>query len=166
MTLLQLLMSCTLGAISGVLYGLSFVFTQRRVLYSQQTPDHNSYRKQIPHSLISAARIVIFAIIVYLLRLETIHFILVVTTFLLTFWLLVLTRKIYCDERLWSLTRNTLEAAGTLWVYTPILFYQCRNCCLHLDHCNAITYSCCPYTLVTEKKWKGCIHYLLISQLF
>ena len=100
MTLLQLLISCTLGAISGAVYGLSFVFTQRRVLYSQQTQNSNSYRNQIPHGLVAAARIIIYAIIVYLLRLETIHFILVVTTFLLTFWLLVLTRKIYCDERL------------------------------------------------------------------
>lgn len=85
MTLLTALTSLLAGSFFGLLYGLSFgLFRNRRAL--------------LP--LATTARLVFFSIvIIYLLRFPTIHFIIVLPSFLIMFWLSVLKRKAVTDEQ-------------------------------------------------------------------
>jgi Na+/proline symporter len=98
MTLLNSLLSLTLGLISGSLYGLSFLISRRRVF---------SYRKPIAKRKLlialissSALRILLLAaLFVYLLRSTSIHFILLIIGFFIAFWGIILAQRAWLHER-------------------------------------------------------------------
>lgn len=85
MTILTALTSLLVGLFFGLFYGLSFgLFRTRRAL----------------SSITAVIRLIFFCIvIIYLLRFPTIHFIIVLPSFLLMFWLTVLNRKALTDEQ-------------------------------------------------------------------
>lgn len=86
MTPLTALTSLLLGSIAGIGYGLSFgLFREKRVLSFIMT-------------ITRLFSIGLFTF--YLLRFPTIHFILLLPSFLVMFWLIVLKRKAAMHERL------------------------------------------------------------------
>ena len=72
-------MSFVAGSLTGIVYGLSFgLFRKRRVL----------------SLLVTTARLFFVGIFFfYLLRYSSIHFIILLPTFLIMFWLIVLNKK-------------------------------------------------------------------------
>ena len=86
MELFAISQSLLIGSIAGILYGLSFLlFRGRRVL-----------------SFIAAfVRLSIIGLFIfYLLRSPSIHFILVLSSFLMMFWLTILKKKAALDGRI------------------------------------------------------------------
>jgi len=85
MTLLTALTSLLIGSVIGIAYGLFFLYTREgRVLSFAWT-------------IIRFGLIGIFFF--YLLRLPVIHFIILLPSFLIMFWLTVLNRKATLNER-------------------------------------------------------------------
>jgi len=87
MTFHIVLTSIITGLTIGLLYGLFFVFSRRRVFVSGDY----STRGFIFSSLSSCLRLVVLAaIFFYLLRLNSINFIILLQSFLIMFWFVVL----------------------------------------------------------------------------
>ena len=85
MTFYAALISLLVGSVAGIVYGLSFgLFRERRALSFVMTVVR-----------LSTAGLLAF----YVLRFSSIHFILLLPSFLMMFWLTVLKRKVAPHER-------------------------------------------------------------------
>ena len=83
-------LSIITGSLIGIAYGLFFVISRRRALSSSGTTKKNVAF----YAILSSLRLIILAIIFfYLLRLPSINFIIVLPSFLVMFWIIILTQR-------------------------------------------------------------------------
>jgi len=85
MTTLAALISLSIGSVTGIVYGLSFLHGRSNRALS------------FVFTFVRLACLAIFFF--YLLRLPAIHFIILLPSFLIMFWLTVLNRKATLNER-------------------------------------------------------------------
>lgn len=99
MTLYTVLISVITGILTGLLYGFAFLRSRRRIFNSNDIAAFRATYFLL--ALASIMRIALLAILVaYLLRSPSFNFILLITFFLVGFWLvLILTRKASINER-------------------------------------------------------------------
>lgn len=96
------ILSAFIGLLLGYIYGLFFLFHIRRVLLVKApSPSDKNITKASLISFTSAiARMVILAVIAWLLlRIPSINFVLVLLSFLVTFWLVILNYKAFWYAR-------------------------------------------------------------------
>jgi hypothetical protein len=99
MQLHDIFLSTALGLIIGFFYGLSFVLQRRRVLLYFSTPAP-SFNKRFSAFIFAAMRVAFIALVAYyLLPIQSINFILVMLTFLVAFWLVILNEKAPFNEK-------------------------------------------------------------------
>ena len=95
--------SSVVGIVSGILYGLFFLYQRRRVLFlnTPNTPTLISKTKAITLSLLLClARLSLLAFIAYyVLRMPPLPSILILVGFLLGFWLTIFNYKALFNER-------------------------------------------------------------------
>lgn len=93
--------SAFVGLILGFIYGLFFLFGMRRVLLLENTTSDPHLKKTSLISFVSAiSRITILAVIAWLLlRIPSINFVMVLLSFLVTFWLVILNYKAFWYAR-------------------------------------------------------------------
>jgi len=90
MSVYTIALSIITGISVGTLYGLLFVIMRTRAFPSGST----SKKNVIFYSALSSVRLIIFAIIFfYLLRLPSINFIIVLPSFLVMFWIIILKQR-------------------------------------------------------------------------
>jgi len=84
--------SIIIGIISGILYGLSFVMQRKAlVYYFDHSNDYKFIKKEkIKTFLFSIIRVLSLIILFYLLLLRPTNLIIILISFLLTFWLVIL----------------------------------------------------------------------------
>lgn len=90
-------LSLCVGSFVGFLYGFSFLVLGKKTLSVQNEPESRITLKKRYSllSMITFIRIALFGTILYLLLLSgMIHFILFLTAFLITFWLLIILQKV------------------------------------------------------------------------
>lgn len=101
MTLLSIISSIILGSCIGAIYAYFFMHQKRKIL-SMHTHDHAmpSLKKTIIRSVLSIMRLAFLAVVwLFILRWESIQFILVLPCFIITFWLILLKQKARLNER-------------------------------------------------------------------
>lgn len=95
MTIYSFLLSLSLGLLIGVAYGFSFLLQKRRTLSTLITESGSiSYRTKIIRLIFSMSRLVILALLwLYLFRSPAVDIAIIVPSFLLSFWFVLLKRK-------------------------------------------------------------------------
>ena len=84
------LLSAITGVSMGIIYGLLFVFSRTKAL----STNTSTKKSVIFYAMFSAVRLIILAItFFYLLRLPSINFIIVLPSFLVMFWIIILTKR-------------------------------------------------------------------------
>ncbi|MEX0939805.1 MAG: hypothetical protein WDZ41_00420 [Candidatus Babeliales bacterium] len=93
MPLISSLFSIGIGCLLGIIYGFSLIQMKTHFFFKAASPS------QISLTIIGMARIIFLACIFgYILRLSSIHSILVIVPFLISYWCTILTRKNYYDR--------------------------------------------------------------------
>ena len=87
----SIILSVAVGALSGLLYGLSFLNSRKKAFLIYQTSVNKFH---LNSTLISAIRILgLGALFYYTLKFKHINFLIVVLTFLISFWLTILKKE-------------------------------------------------------------------------
>lgn len=101
MTLLSIISSIAIGSFIGMLYGYFFMHQKRKIILMHKHDDATpTLKKTITRSALSIIRLAFLAILwLFILRLKSIQFILVLPCFIITFWLVLLRQKARLNER-------------------------------------------------------------------
>jgi dipeptide/tripeptide permease len=101
MTLLSIISSIAIGSIIGIVYGHFFMHQKRKILMMHEHDNAvPTLKKTMMRNILSMVRLAILAIVwLFILRWESIQFILVVPCFIITFWLILLKQKARLNER-------------------------------------------------------------------
>ncbi|MDR3549855.1 MAG: hypothetical protein P4L31_00440 [Candidatus Babeliales bacterium] len=100
MTLYSIILSITIGTLIGVAYAVSFLLNKTRMLFSiNDEMHHPSLKNKITKLVFSITRLTILAMVwIYTMRLPSVSFALVIFSFFISFWAVIITKKSKLSE--------------------------------------------------------------------